>query len=219
MIESLPQRLERLMRERGFNQKSLALKAGLNETAVRDILKGRSRRPLHTTVMALAVALDCEVAELLGTARATVPHGMTVIRELDLRATAGGSGSAIEVLQAQESDATRAIYGFPAGSFRETYGADAENVRIVEVIGDSMVPALASGEKVMVNIEDRTPSPPGVFVVWDGMGMVIKRIEYLPGAEPPRVRISSDNPRYVPYERALEEAHILGRIVGRWARV
>lgn len=219
MTESLPQRLERLMHERGFNQKSLALKAGLNETAVRDILKGRSRRPLHTTVMALAVALGCDVAELLGTARAAVPHGMTVIRELDLRATAGGSGSAIEVLEAQESDATRGIYGFPAGSFQETYGADAENVRIVEVIGDSMVPALASGEKVMVNIDDRRPSPPGVFVVWDGMGMVIKRIEYVPDTEPPRVRISSDNPRYAPYERGLEEAHILGRIVGRWARM
>ena len=219
MNESLPHRLERLMREQGFNQKSLALKAGLNETAVRDILKGRSRRPLHTTVMALAVALGCEVAELLGTARAAVPHGMTMIRELDVRATAGGSASAVEVLETRESDATRAMYGFPAGGFREAYGADAENVRIVEVIGDSMVPALASGEKVMVNIEDRTPSPPGVFVVWDGMGMVIKRIEYLPGGEPPRVRISSDNPRYAPYERALEEAHILGRIVGRWARV
>jgi transcriptional regulator with XRE-family HTH domain len=207
------------MHARGFNQKSLALKAGLNETAVRDILKGRSRRPLHTTVMALALALDCEVAELLGVGRAVVPHGMTVIREIDLRATAGGSASAIEVLRSQESDATRAIYGFPTGAFRECFGADPEDVRIVEVVGDSMVPALSSGQRVMVDVHDCLPSPPGVFLLWDGLGLVIKRVEYLSSTEPARVRITSDNPRYAPYDRALEEAHILGRVVGRWARM
>jgi phage repressor protein C with HTH and peptisase S24 domain len=71
----------------------------------------------------------------------------------------------------------------------------------------------------MVDVHDCLPSPPGVFLLWDGLGLVIKRVEYLSSTEPARVRITSDNPRYAPYDRALEEAHILGRVVGRWARM
>ena len=215
----MPQRLERLMRDRGFNQKSLAVKAGLNETAVRDILKGRSRRPLHTTIEALAGALECEVAEILGVGRTILPLDIAVVRELDLRATAGSSGSVIEILEDREDDATRALYGFPASTFREIYGTSAEDARIIEVIGDSMVPELISGQKVLVSIRDRLPTPPGVFVLWDGMGVVIKRVEYIAGSEPPRVRISSDNPKYSPYERTVEEAHVLGRVIGCWSRI
>jgi transcriptional regulator with XRE-family HTH domain len=54
------------MLEGGFNQKSLARFAGLNETAVRDILKGRSKNPRLDTLEALARALDCTVVQLAG---------------------------------------------------------------------------------------------------------------------------------------------------------
>jgi len=58
--------LRRRMVAQGSNQKSLARKAGLNETAVRDILKGRSRSPRIDTLEALARALSCTVHELTG---------------------------------------------------------------------------------------------------------------------------------------------------------
>jgi len=75
------------------------------------------------------------------------------------------------------------------------------------------------GEKVMADVGDRSPSPPGIFVLWDGLGIVLKRVEYIPFSDPPTVRISSDNQRYEPYERTLEEAHILARVIGRWGRM
>lgn len=232
MSDTLPRRLERLMRERGFNQKSLAEAARLNETAVRDILKGRSRRPLHTTILALARTLACEPEELVGGWRgtsglvqppggATLPAGgaTATIRELDVRAAAGGDASLVEILEGAEEDATRALYGFPANGFRELYGAPPDEVRILEVVGDSMAPELWPGQKVMVHLRDRQPSPPGVFVLWDGLGLVIKRIEFIAQSEPPKVRISSDNRQYASYERTIEEVHILGRVIGRWARL
>jgi phage repressor protein C with HTH and peptisase S24 domain len=85
-------------------------------------------------------------------------------------------------------------------------------------VGDSNVPSLNPGEKVIVNPADKVPSPPGFFVVWDGLALVLKRVEYVPHSDPPRVRISSDNPRYQPYERTLEEAYIQGRVIGSWQR-
>jgi len=84
------------------------------------------------------------------------------------------------------------------------------------MIGDSMEPTLQAGQRVLVDTGDRNPSPPGVFVVWAGLGLVIKRVQMLPQSEPPRVKISPDNLKYDPYERALAEAYIQGRVIGQW---
>jgi DNA-binding CsgD family transcriptional regulator/lambda repressor-like predicted transcriptional regulator len=49
--------LLRLMSERGLKARGLSIQAGLNPTAVRDILKGRSRFPRYSTIVALANVL------------------------------------------------------------------------------------------------------------------------------------------------------------------
>ncbi|MDX9689309.1 MAG: XRE family transcriptional regulator [Proteobacteria bacterium] len=51
-------RLRRLMEDKGFNPRSLSLAAGLNATAVRDILEGRAKYPRYDTIESLAKALE-----------------------------------------------------------------------------------------------------------------------------------------------------------------
>ncbi|MDX2028960.1 MAG: helix-turn-helix transcriptional regulator [Alphaproteobacteria bacterium] len=58
--------LRALMDEKGYNPRSLSLKAGLSPTAVRDMLEGRSRFPRYDTAKALADALDTTPAFLMG---------------------------------------------------------------------------------------------------------------------------------------------------------
>jgi transcriptional regulator with XRE-family HTH domain len=58
--------LRRRMEANEFNQKSLARAAQLNETAVRDILKGRSKNPRVDTLQAIAKVLGCTVNDLIG---------------------------------------------------------------------------------------------------------------------------------------------------------
>jgi hypothetical protein len=58
------------------------------------------------------------------------------------------------------------------------------------------------------------PTPPGIFVLDDGMGLVAKRLEHIPNSDPPAVRVISDNKLYPEYERTAEEIRIIGRI--RW---
>lgn len=141
------------------------------------------------------------------------------ISELELRAMAGNGGEVEVFAGEREMEAVTGRYSFPAAGFRELYGAAPDRVRIVEVIGDSMEPTLRPGQKLMLDIADRFPTPPGIFVVFDGFGMVIKRISIVPHSDPLRVKISSDNKEYDPYERLVEEAHIQGRIIGTWRRL
>ena len=89
-------------------------------------------------------------------------------------------------------------------------------MRIIQVMGDSMQPEFNPGDRVMVNTADRMPSPPGVFVLWDGFGLIIKRCEMVPHSKPPRVILSSANTKYATYEMESKELDIQGRVVGKW---
>src|SRR5579863_10394800 len=131
------------------------------------------------------------------------------IDELDVRASAGAGLTG-------ENEKVVAEWQVPSGVVRGYSTAPAAEMRIITVMGDSMEPALLPGQRVLVDTGDRKPSPPGIFVVWDGLGLVIKRVQMLPHSEPARVKISSDNDKYDPYERSLEEAYIQGRVIGQW---
>lgn len=145
--------------------------------------------------------------------------GVTFIPELDVRAACGLDGSLVEITEDNQGEHIVAQYGFPTDAFPKVFGARPHHVRMLEVVGDSMQPTLFPGQKVMVDLSDNRPTPPGIFVIWDGLGLVMKRIEYVPHSDPPAVRITSDNARYEPYERLLGEAHILGRVIGAWGRL
>ena len=134
---------------------------------------------------------------------------MLRIEELDVRAGAGNG-------LIGENEKVIAQWEVPSGIVRGYSTAPAEELRIITVMGDSMEPTLQPGQRVLVDTGDRMPSPPGIFVVWDGLGLVVKRLQVLPHSDPPRVKITSDNPKYDAYERTLEEAYIQGRVIGQW---
>jgi phage repressor protein C with HTH and peptisase S24 domain len=137
---------------------------------------------------------------------------MMRIDELDVRASAGSGASGLT----DETARAVAAWQIPNEIVRGYTTAPAAELRIITVLGDSMEPALLPGQRVLVDTADRRPSPPGVFVVWDGLGLVVKRVQLLPHTDPPRVKITSDNQNYEPYERTLDEAYIQGRVIGQW---
>jgi phage repressor protein C with HTH and peptisase S24 domain len=105
-------------------------------------------------------------------------------------------------------------YHFQRSWIKHDLGSDPANLRIMHVEGDSMMPTLHDDDIVLVDLGRRSPTPPGIFVLHDGMGLVAKRLEHVANSDPPRLRIISDNPFYKPYEVSGEEINIIGRI--RW---
>ena len=155
------------------------------------------------------------------------------VRELDSRLGAGGGGVAVIESKFSDgdfisSDAFRPdTWGMPASFLESELKVNPRQAIIAEVVGDSGYdPAtpnspgsLLPGDRVIIDTQDQLPSPPGPFAVFDGMGLVIKIVESVPRTSPPRIRLSSRNPAYSPYEVTLEEAHIIGRIKGRISRM
>jgi hypothetical protein len=132
------------------------------------------------------------------------------IKEMDVRAGAGNP----QLLEA-EDDGTIAEWAIPQLVLKNRTQAPAQQIRVITVSGDSMEPDLQSGQRVFVDLTDRLPSPPGIFVLWDGFGITIKQLEVIPYSDPPMVRIKSRNPHYETIEVAAQEVTIHGRVIGK----
>ena len=133
--------------------------------------------------------------------------GYSAVPEIDVRAAAGPGAWNEEVEQ------TKATWLFADPLIRHEFQARPEDLRMITVDGDSMEPLFSSGDRILIDVSRQVPVPPGIFVIWDGMGLVTKRIEHVPHSEPPRVVIKSANPEYESYERLVDEIRIVGRAV------
>lgn len=78
------------------------------------------------------------------------------------------------------------------------------------VTGDSMEPTLSNGSYVFVDTSHKFPSPPDLYAVNYGHGLMVKRIELLPED---RIRVISDNDRYSDFEFHQQEVDVYGRVV------
>ncbi|WP_420403326.1 S24 family peptidase [Nisaea sp.] len=132
--------------------------------------------------------------------------GVIAVPEVRIAASAGG-GAHLE----QEPGGTD--WYFDSGWLRYELRAAPRDLRIISIDGDSMEPVLHSGDKVMLDLSRTAPSPPGIFVLHDGIGLVAKQLELIPNSEPPRLLIRSESSRYQNYERTLEEVNIVGRVI------
>ena len=215
---TLADRLRARAQQLGLSPAHVAEMAGVNRSFVYDILRGQSMRP--------GIDRLAEVARVLKVDRDWLIHGIGEVEGTPpfidnpdeafvaiAHASPRPSMGAGAVVQDHDDGPGRA-YHFRRSWIKEKLKASPSQLRIMHVEGDSMAPTLLSGDTVLVDMARRTPNPPGIFVLDDGMGLVAKRLEHIPNSDPPAVRVISDNPVYSPYERSAEEIHIIGRI--RW---
>ncbi|MGE5202339.1 MAG: XRE family transcriptional regulator [Acidobacteriota bacterium] len=227
-VSAVSRRLKQIRQRAGLSIRQVAEALGMEHGSSYQHYEDRFKKPLLPLDLILKLVpifapRGIEAAELFALAgvdgsghrplaeqaRPELATPMLRIEELDVRASAGSG-------LADSASKTVAEWQLPSEIVRGYTTAPAAELRIITVLGDSMEPTLLPGQRVLVDTGDRRPSPPGIFVVWDGLGLVVKRVQLLPHTDPPRVKITSDNQNYEPYERTLDEAYIQGRVIGQW---
>ncbi len=128
------------------------------------------------------------------------------VNEHDVRASAG-HGSFI----GEETVVGR--WMLPLGYVRNSLSLSSNRLSLIEVIGDSMVPTLQSGDKILVDLDDIAVSQPGVFALYDGDVTVVKRVERVPGSSPAQLMLISDNPHHGKYSVLADQVNVAGRVV------
>ena len=114
---------------------------------------------------------------------------------------------------AAEIEKARDKWVFHRSMLKQIYQGDPADLRLLKIRGDSMEPVLSDGDAVMINIMDGITSPPGIFAIFDGVGIMVKRIEVIPDSDPILARISTANTQYSAYQRNLNDIRIIGRVI------
>ena len=217
MSVPMHERLRARIRQLGMNVAEVAREAEVNRSFVYDILRGRSLVPNLDKLTRIAAVVKVDLEWLLsGKGRVEGDDPITddyhndfvAIQYASARPSMGGGAIA------EDEDRTGRDFHFRRAWIRDSLKAAPSLLRVMTVQGDSMTPTLNDGDVILVDMNQRNPIPPGVFVLHDGMGLVAKRLEHVPVSDPPRVRIISDNHQYSPYECTADEVNIIGRV--RW---
>ena len=129
---------------------------------------------------------------------------------MDITTSAGGGA-----LNEGEADnpETDDRFAMPVDMLRKITPTPSAGLRLITISGDSMAPVLEHGDVVMVDCTHTQPSPPGIFIVGDGIGLVAKRLDLVPATQPQMLRLTSENGVYTNYQRRIDEVHIVGRVV------
>ena len=135
------------------------------------------------------------------------PRGYSVVPEADVRVEAGVDAWNGVLRETGEG------WLFADSLIRHRLRADPGDLWMIEADGDSMEPMLSSGDHFMIDVSRTVPAPPGIFVIWDGVALVAKRVEHVPHSEPTRLVLKPVNPEYRGHERAAEEVSVVGRAV------
>ena len=218
IVTNIAQRLKARAFQLDMTPAAVAEASGLNRSFIYDIIRGKSVRPTRSKLQKVADVLRVDVAWLIdgdGTLEGEEPKiyspDTTFVGISGVKAKASAGGGTI--VHAEDEQVSK-MYHFRQSWIENELDANAKQLRILRVTGDSMMPTLNDGDTILVDMGRKSPYPPGLFVLHDGMGLMAKRIEHIPSSEPPRISVTSDNPNYSPYECLLDEVNIAGRI--RW---
>lgn len=215
--EAMAARLSETIRQAGLTPSELAKLADTTKQQIYKLEKGHVRlrdewaRKLapHLGVKPewlLFLDDDMEPPAHREVASWSVPSEYVPIATLDIRAGAGGGGIINGAFLASPRY-------FESGFVAHELRAAPEDLCLVEIEGQSMEPLLSHGDTVIVDRRKVNISMEGIFVLFDGDGVVCKWVEIDREKELPTLKIRSENQRFQPYEVLAENCQILGRVV------
>lgn len=200
------ERIKEQMKKTGISARELAEKADVGRSFIYDILSGKSSNPTTKKIAAVAGVLGVSVPYLLdenADPENTVSEYVKV--PIVVKYTKAES-----MLIEDKSEK----YFYFQREFLERFNAVTADLRILTVEGDGMEPTLCHNDIILVDLGKKLPSPAGVFAVFDGMGVAVKRIEFIASsADPKMLHVHSDNARYASYASRPEDIHTIGRVI------
>lgn len=184
--------------------------AGIADGTLRNFLAGRSGSITLSSLQKLAYAAGSTVAEMIGEPlpeTTTRQSDVVAIKRLNVRAAMGGG---YEVLEEGELEPIFFRRDWVESLLRHEPG----QLRAIDLDGDSNLPTLNDGDIGLVRLYPKF-EPGRFYVIWDGRGLIVKRVDTVLGSRP-KLRIISDNSEtYPPYEVDANDVVIIARLVWR----
>lgn len=218
-MTTLGQRLKQAREAAGVSQGKLAEAVGMRQPSIQAIEKGEVRGTKHLLAIARALSVD---PDWLETGRANpapaARHAPAVASIIEFEGDAYARLPLYDI-RAQAGRGSLAYDGEPIGWrvfdlnwIKTVSRAPIEQLKVVEVAGDSMEPTLYKGDHVLVDLGNRAIAQHGLFVLRLDESLMVKRVQKLFATG--TVRIISDNPKYDAEEISEDgRLDVIGRVV------
>ncbi|MFT8896301.1 MAG: LexA family transcriptional regulator [Acetobacter sp.] len=202
------------MDQHGIQNSEVAARFGISSQAVSQWRSGNTM-PSAARIEQVRKYIEERVAAVtrietatpdLPAAERRIPEDYLPVPTIDIRAGAGGGG----IIDGAYLGPPRY---FESGFIENELRASPTDLCLLEIEGQSMEPLLRHGDTVLVDRRKSNPSMEGIFVLFDGDGVVCKWVERVHGAEIPTIRLRSENERFSPYEVEADRCRVLGRVV------
>lgn len=218
-MTTLGQRLKQAREAAGISQGKLAEAVGMRQPSIQAIEKGEVRGTKHLLAIARALNVDPDWLET-GRANASpaARHAPAAASIVEIEGDAYARLPLYDI-RAQAGRGSLAYDGEPIGWrvfdlnwIKTVSRAPIEQLKVVEVSGDSMEPTLYKGDHVLVDLGNRAIAQHGLFVLRLDESLMVKRVQKLFASG--TVRIISDNPKYDAEEISEDgRLDVIGRVV------
>ncbi|MBI1212055.1 MAG: helix-turn-helix domain-containing protein [Alphaproteobacteria bacterium] len=217
-------RIKRAREALGMTQVVLAKSVGVSQQAVMELESGRAKGTKHTAKFARALGQDAMWIELgegrmrepgkaarvakkaIDKPRVPIPpDNYERIPVFDIRTNSKGGALA--------HDAEPIAYAiFALDWLRDLTRTHVSKLAVMQVAGDSMEPTLCNGDRVLVDMAQKSLRREGVYVIGVEDTLIVRRVTMHPRSK--RVALRSDNPRYETYnDLDPDRLNVAGRVI------
>ncbi|HGO5816248.1 TPA: XRE family transcriptional regulator [Mannheimia haemolytica] len=217
-MSDLSSRLSGLLAQKNLSMNEFAKMVGVTQPAIAKIVNGETRSPKN--IVEIADALDVDV-NWLKTGKGEAPN----FANFEEKSTASEDKESIRVsllnaeavagygVEASHVVEEVSAVEYTLDHFRQLFhSTNAQNIRLINVKGDSMYPTLESGDLIFVDVSINHYDGDGVYVfTFDGT-LFVKRLQKVKYD----LVASSDNPAYESWSLTKEEqknVYIHGKVM------
>lgn len=209
-IETFGWRIREARDRKSITQHQLAQQIGLKRAAIAQWERNESTPSLSTIR---------EAAEYLGTAPEFLAFGIGSQSESAEAAAGEPNCSLVPEVEFRDSPDDRIhvrSWGLPTDWLRAELNLMSPESLIVFRIDGAMSQKV--GDRVIVDCNQRRPSPPGYYLHWDGMAAVVSHIAVVPATGTQSVMACVTGTAGT-YELPADELALIGRVRGAWRRL
>lgn len=208
-------RLKLEMKKRGLTSTELARRSDVLTSFIYDVISGKSKNPSTIRLSRIAESLGVSLTYLVRGEEYSQNNPVQNSENKDFiyipRITPDEYVNDDKKISSYTNE--NDTYQFSREWIRSHLNTNISNLRIFTINGDSMEPTLLHQDTVILDVSKKKPSPPSIFIIFDGIGLTAKRLEYFSENQSQRIRIISDNQLYSTYECSISEVSVIGRVV------
>jgi len=220
MQKSFKQALGEALSVSGRSLLSVAEEANVSYDQLKSLMQGKSKTTNVDDGVKVAAAFGVSVEDFFAGRLNAVevlppldgsPDDRVEVYAYDVQASAGPGGYVDDYPEIADR------LTFPRGYLRTITSAKPQNLAIIGVKGDSMVPTLQDDDVVLIDMSKTSLGYDGLFVLNIDGTIHVKRIAR--GSRKGMVSIISDNKaRYPEKERDVADVHVIGKVIWKGTR-